>query len=84
MVDYLNVLKSGQGGLVNLGKVVLLCSNLICCFNIPFFLSTLLLVGYKGDGTNIKCHILLPSLAYHDLEGGTLNHYLTGVSVHGT
>lgn len=36
----------------NLVKVVLDVNNLICCFNIFFFLPTLLLMDHKGDKTS--------------------------------
>ena len=46
LVDHLNVLKP-DCALVHQAKVVLAASNLIGCFSIPFFLSTLLLAGYR-------------------------------------
>ena len=41
-----------------------------------WLLATLQPVAYRGGGTSIWCHVLFPSLAYHDLWNVSPSHYL--------
>lgn len=63
-------IKAWDSTLVPLANVGLPVNNLICvlmfCIFFFFFFSNPVAVGYSGNGTYIRCHILLLSLECHD------------------